>query len=142
MTRLAATLLTLACLAPDGAATESLVATRSILARSVIGAEDIRVAAAAIPGAMTDASEVVGMEAMVTIYEGRPVRRGDIGAPALIERNDIVRLRYRAGPLDISTEGRALDRGAEGDRVRVMNLASRSIVAGTVSGAASVEVAR
>lgn len=128
--------------APGGAAAESMVAARSIMARTVIDAGDLRMASAAIPGAITQPSDAVGMEALVTIYEGRPVRPGDLGPPTLIERNDIVRLRFAVGAIEITTEGRALDRGALGDRVRVMNLASRAIVTGNVAGAADISVSR
>jgi len=49
---------------------------------------------------------------------------------------------FAIGALDIRTDGRALDRGALGERVRVMNLASRTVVTGAVSGPGAVAVAR
>ncbi len=126
--------------APLGA--ESLVASRAIPARSVIAPEDLRVAAAAIPGALSDLASVEGMETKVTIYEGRPIRAGDLVPAAIVERNQIVRLRFERGPLLIAADGRALDRGAAGDRIRVMNLASRVIVTGDVSETGDVIVSR
>ncbi len=126
--------------APVGA--ESLVASRAIPARSVIAPEDLRVAAAAIPGALSDPAAVEGMETKVTIYEGRPIRAGDLVPAAIVERNQIVRLRFERGPLLIAADGRALDRGAAGDRIRVMNLASRVIVTGDVSETGDVIVSR
>jgi flagella basal body P-ring formation protein FlgA len=74
----------------------------------------------------------VGMEARVAIYAGRPVRAQDLGAPALVERNQLVPLIYLSGGLAISTEGRALARGAAGEVIRVMNLSSRNTVNGRV----------
>ena len=47
---------------------------------------------------------------------------------------------YVDGPLRIVTEGRALDRAAAGEPVRVMNLASRQTVTGTVAPDGSIEV--
>ena len=47
---------------------------------------------------------------------------------------------YADGPLRIATEGRALDRAAAGEAVRVMNLASRQTVTGTVAPDGSIEV--
>ncbi|MFN3259467.1 MAG: flagellar basal body P-ring formation chaperone FlgA [Pikeienuella sp.] len=126
--------------APLGA--ESLVASRAIPARSVIGPEDLRVAAAAIPGALSDPAAVEGMETKVTIYEGRPIRAGDLVPAAIVERNQIVRLRFERGPLEIAADGRALDRGAVGERIRVMNLASRVIVTGDVAETGDVIVSR
>ena len=133
--------LILAALAAPAAA-ESLVAARAIPARSVIAAEDLRFAAAQIPGALSDPAAAEGREAKVTIYEGRPIRAGDLSEPALIERNQIVRLRFLSGPLDIAADGRALDRGAAGERIRVMNLGSRAVVTGAVSADGEVFVSR
>ncbi|MEM7237221.1 MAG: flagella basal body P-ring formation protein FlgA [Pseudomonadota bacterium] len=40
------------------------------------------------------------------------------------------------------TEGRALDRGSAGESISVMNLTSRTVVRGVVSGPGQVEVAQ
>jgi len=76
----------------------------------------------------------------VVLYAGRPIRPGDVGPPALIERNQIVTLHYRSGPLTIAAEARALGRAAAGEEVRVMNLASRSTVTGTVTETGGVVI--
>jgi hypothetical protein len=65
-------------------------------------------------------------------HDLRPVRAADLGPPAVVERNQIVGLAYRSGGLAILTEGRALARGGVGDVIRVMNLASRATVTGTI----------
>ena len=132
-------LLALAAPAPAGA--DSLVATRLIEAKALIGQEDVALVAAAIPGALSDPALALGQEARVTIYPGRPLRPDDIGPPALVERNAIVPLIFQRGALEISTEGRALDRGGTGDVIRVMNLSSRTIVTGRVDSSGQVQVA-
>jgi flagella basal body P-ring formation protein FlgA len=111
---------------------ESLVATRIIRAQTVLSESDYTLVAAEIPGALSSGAAALGLEARVTLYPGRAIRAGDIGPPALIERNQIVPLIYRVGGLGIVTEGRALDRAAAGEMVRVMNLGSRSVVTGMV----------
>lgn len=118
----------------------SLVATRMIRAQSVLSAEDVTRVEADIPGALTDAADAVGQEARVTLYPGRPVRPGDLGPPALVDRNATVALAYRSGGLVIMAEGRALERAAVGDRLRVMNLASRSTVVGRLGPDGIVEL--
>lgn len=122
-------------------ATVSLVATRMIRAQTVLSAEDVAAVEAAIPGALTDAADAVGLEARVTLYPGRPVRAGDLGPPALIDRNATVQLAYRVGGLTIVAEGRALERAGIGDRLRVMNLTSRSTVVGRLGSDGIVELA-
>ncbi|HAW49029.1 MAG TPA: flagella basal body P-ring formation protein FlgA, partial [Roseovarius sp.] len=95
----------------------------------------------------TDQSEVtladlIGQEARVALYEGRPVRPGDVGPPAVIERNQVVPLIYLRGGLEIMTEGRSLDRAGIGDHVRVMNLASRATVSGRVTASGRILVSQ
>ena len=82
------------------------------------------------------------MEAKVALYPGRPILASQLGAPALVERNAMVRMSYASGPLRIMTEGRALDRAAAGELVRVMNLASKQTVTGVVAADGSIEVGR
>ena len=132
----------LAVLMAGSAAADSLVAARAIVGSSIVGEADIRFARRSIEGALSDPALVVGREARVTIYAGRPIRAGDLRAPALIERNDIVRLRYRSGGLVIEADGRALGRGAAGDRISVMNLTSRTTLSGLVRENGYVEVTR
>ena len=91
-------------------------------------------------GALTDPAAAIGMEARVNLYANRPIRAADLRAPAVIERNEIVTLRFDASGLTIVTEGRALDRAGVGDRLQVMNLASRNMVTGQVVGPALVAV--
>ncbi|WP_374645026.1 flagellar basal body P-ring formation chaperone FlgA [Tabrizicola sp.] len=119
---------------------ESLVATRTIRAQSVIAAEDVALVEAALPGALADPGLAVGLEARVAIHAGRPVRAKDLAAPALVERNQLVRLFFLSGGLAIATEGRALARGAEGEVIRALNLASRTTVSGRVGPDGAVYV--
>jgi flagellar basal body P-ring formation protein FlgA len=107
---------------------EILVPVRTIPAQHVIGPEDLTQRDMVVPGAMTDAALVIGMEARVALYAGRPIHEGDIGFPAIIDRNQILPLVFQTGALFISTEGRALDRAGPGDLIRVMNLTSRATV--------------
>ena len=126
------------------AATRVVVAARPIRSREVISPGDVELAAAsdAASDALGDPAEAIGMEARVTLYPGRPVRRGDLARPALVERNQIVTLTFRRGALAIVAEGRALDRGGRGDRIRALNMDSRVRVTGRVTGPGSLEVGR
>jgi flagella basal body P-ring formation protein FlgA len=57
-----------------------------------------------------------------------------------VDRNQMVSLVFRSSGLTILTEGRALDRGGVGDVIKVMNLASRTTVTGTIAPDGSVMV--
>lgn len=125
---------------PWHAAADSIVATRTIRAQTVLTADDFTAVDADIPGAMTDPAAVIGQEARVTLYAGRPILASSLGAAALVERNQTVNLVFRSNGLSILTEGRALDRGGVGDLIKVMNLASRTTVTGTIGPDGSVMV--
>ena len=134
-------ILALLLVLPAMAQADSLVATRTIPAQSVLAASDMTLVAAEIPGALASLPEAVGLEARVTLYAGRPIHAGDLGPPAIVDRNQLVALAYTAGALAIVTEGRALARGGEGDVIRVMNLASRTTVTGRIMAGGMVQVA-
>lgn len=138
--RLTLALLAAAALTAPPALADYLVPLRTIRAKDIVSAEDLAVKKGEILGALEDPAAAVGKEARVSLYAGRPLRAGDIGPPAIIERNDLVTLVFRRGGLTIAAEGRALGRGAAGEAVRVMNLASRTTVSGRIQADGSVEV--
>lgn len=109
-------------------AADVLVAARTIPAQSVIGPSDLVLARLDSPGGVDDPALLIGMEARVALYAGRPVTPGDVGLPAIVDRNEIIPLIYNAGGLHISTEGRALGRAGAGEVIRVLNLTSRNTV--------------
>ena len=128
------------CLLAGPLAAESVVATRTIRPAEIVTAEDVRIDAATVEGAHAALDEVIGLEARVALYPGRAVMRGSLGPPALVDRNQIVELVYDRGGLRIAAEGRALGRGGVGDRIRVMNVASRTVLFGTVAGDGTILV--
>lgn len=131
-----------ACLTPIPALADTLTAARVIRANSVIELTDIVVADASIPGALTNTNDVIGKEARVTLYPGRPIMPSHIGPAALVTRNQSVTLVYMQGGLSIATEGRALSRGGVDDTVRVMNLESRTTVIGQVRADGTIQVSK
>jgi flagellar basal body P-ring formation protein FlgA len=125
---------------PEIAAAQTVVTTRVLRAQTVIAGDDVTLDEAATPGALAALEQAVGREARVTLYPGRPIRPDQLGPPAVVERNQIVRMVYTEGPLNIMAEGRALDRAGPGEFVRVMNLTSRQVVSGLVRGSGVIEV--
>lgn len=111
---------------------DSVVATRTLRAQTVITQEDLTLVDADLPGALGDPALAYGLETRVAIYAGRPVLPEHLGPPALVQRNQSVTLVYLDGALSISTEGRSLARGSEGDIVKVLNISSRTTVSGRV----------
>lgn len=119
---------------------ETVIANTVIRAGSTIAPEMVRLDPQTVPEALSRLEYAIGMEARVAIYPGRPVRPTDVGPPALVDRNQIVPLIYASGGLSIRTDGRSLSRAGAGERVRVMNLSSRTTVTGTVKADGSIHV--
>lgn len=132
--------LLLSFLAASSAMADTVVAARTIRAQAILSGADVVLTETDLEGAYTALDEVVGLEARVAIYAGRPIRIDDIGPPAVIDRNQLVTLVYRSGGLSMAAEGRALGRAGVGDRLRVMNLSSRQTVTGLVRADGSVAV--
>lgn len=136
MIRLAALLIALS----GSVSAEALIAARTIPGGTIISPTDILMRDINVMGGLSDPNLAIGQEARVALYAGRPIRAADIGAPSVVDRNQIVTLIYRHGGITISTEGRALARASAGDVIRVMNLSSRTTVSALIdtTGAALV----
>ena len=112
---------------------ETLVAARRLPAQTILSREDLAFGEEHLAGGFDNPDDLIGMETRVTLYPQQPVMAEHIGQAALVERNALVRLEYRSGNLVIEAEGRALGRGALGEMVRVMNLASKAMLSGRVA---------
>ncbi len=126
---------------PAPALADAVIMTRSLPARATVGPADITTVAADIPGAATTADQVVGQALRVAVQAGRPLRADDLTEPEIVARNQLIKLHYAQGGMTIAAGGRALDAGAIGQMVRVMNLSSRGTVQGVVLPDGSVRVA-
>ncbi len=114
--------------------------TRTLRPGTLITTADLVVKDADQGGMFDTIADVAGQEARVALYAGRPIPFDAVGPPALINRNDIVALHFQTSGLSITTEGRALERGGVGDRVRIMNLSSRATLFGFVQPDGSIKV--
>lgn len=121
-------------------AADTLIAKRTIRSQAILGPEDVAVIPETVIGALISPDEALGQEARVVLYAGRPIMAQDVGPPAIVERNQIVPLTYAQGGLRILAEGRSLGRAGVGDTVRVMNLASKTVLSGRVTPDGSVSV--
>jgi flagellar basal body P-ring formation protein FlgA len=119
-------------------AAADVLAARTLRPGTVLEGSDLR----AQPGAEDRIGALIGLEVRRAIYADRPVRASDLGPETLVRRNAIVTMLYRDRGLAIRTEGRALDAGGAGERIRVMNIVSRQSVAAIVTGRDTVTVAR
>ncbi|KUJ77966.1 flagellar biosynthesis protein FlgA [Ruegeria marisrubri] len=119
---------------------DHVVPVRTIRAKEIITVDSLAVEPGEVDGAVSHLGDLLGKEARVALYPGRPIRAADVGPPAIVERNDLVTLVFARGQLSIAVEGRALGRGSAGETVRAMNLSSRNTVSGRIRPDGKIEV--
>lgn len=86
------------------------------------------------------AADAAGMATTRDLMAGNPVRLGDLAAPALVRRGEAVTILVRSGAMTISAPGRALNDGAMGAGIRVVNLATNRTLEARVEGSGRVVI--
>ena len=87
-----------------------------------------------------DLEAIVGMTPRRALSPDKPIPGSDIQRPVVIAKNSIVIMTLRVANMIISAQGRAMDDGAMGDTIRVMNTHSQRIIDAEVSGPDAVIV--
>jgi flagella basal body P-ring formation protein FlgA len=120
------------------------VLVRPVAAGEVIRARDIEVvrlrADQVGPTQINDPDKLLDKSARRVLPAGQPIRVSDIAAPILVAKNNLVNVKINSTRLSIVMQGKALEDGAEGDQIRVVNTRSNKIVQGVVSGRGEVVV--
>ncbi|AUC98211.1 flagella basal body P-ring formation protein FlgA [Bradyrhizobium sp. SK17] len=122
---------------------EAAILTRSVERGDVLKASDVIVERRPKAEVGNDAAirdSAVGMQARRQIGAGRALRVPDLAKPDLVTRDQNVTLIYQNGGLYLTIRGKAMDGGAEGDVVSVMNLQTKRTISGVVSGRGQVTI--
>lgn len=90
---------------------------------------------------VTNPEDVIGMAPRRTLRAGRMIRRSDLRKPVLIPKGTMVTMRFKTRLMTLTSRGKALEDGANGATIKVMNLRSKKPVDATVVGAGLVAVA-
>ncbi|MBN9671400.1 flagellar basal body P-ring formation chaperone FlgA [Roseibium aggregatum] len=100
-----------------------------------------RVARNKVPaGALLDAGDLVGMAARTNLRPGAPLSRKDFQRPVLIRRGEKLTVTFEMPGMKLTSRAQAMDDGAKGDVIDVMNIQSRRIVPATVVSRGQVRV--
>ncbi len=123
---------------------EVAVAATHLLPGTILSAAHLRLArlpAERVPtSAVSAISDAVGKELRVQLPSGAPLPQSDLEAPTLVRREmRVLMLGDRPG-LSLTAEGRALDSGALGEHVKVMNPLSKAVVDAVVIAEGRVRV--
>lgn len=89
---------------------------------------------------MLSADDLVGMTPRRMAEAGEPLRTSEMTYPRIVSRGQQVTLLYRNNGMELTAAGRALQNGAKGDLVSVVNTTSSRTVEGIVSGERIVTV--
>ncbi|TNE28647.1 MAG: flagellar basal body P-ring formation protein FlgA [Alphaproteobacteria bacterium] len=91
--------------------------------------------------AILDPEKLIGQTPRRVLDAMETVLPDSIAAPLAVKKGEYVTLFLTQGGLHLTARGKALENGAAGDVVRVVNTASSRIIEGEVVGAQSVRVA-
>ena len=121
------------------------VLIRPMAAGEVIGEADLELRA--VRGdrldrnAATSSAQLVGMTPARGLKAGRAVKVSEVRAPVLVAKGALVTMTLNAPGLTLTAMGRALEEGAEGDFIRVLNVQSKRTVEGVVAGQNQIRIA-
>jgi flagella basal body P-ring formation protein FlgA len=71
------------------------------------------------PGIATDASQVIGRSAMVSLPPGTPLRLDTLRSKPVVQSGQLVRLVSNGNGFSVSSEGRAMGTAGDGQVVQV-----------------------
>ncbi|MDU6374330.1 MAG: flagellar basal body P-ring formation chaperone FlgA, partial [Bradyrhizobium sp.] len=76
----------------------------------------------------------VGMQMRRAVRAGQALKTTDLAKPDLVQRDQTVTLIYQTAGIYLTTRGKTLEAGTDGDVVSVLNLQSKHTVTGRVTG--------
>ena len=122
---------------------EVAVLTRDIDRADLLKSSDVtleRRPKAEVTGEPASRDRTIGMQLRRPMRAGTPIRVADIVKPDFVQRDQNVTIIYQVPGLYLTTRGKAIESGAEGDTVSVLNLQSKRTLTGVVTGRGQITV--
>jgi len=91
-------------------------------------------------GGIVEPAAAIGLAARHPLRPGQPLLATDLMKPEVVARNETVTLIYQAPGLMLTLRGQAQDAGALGDTIGVLNVQTKRVVQGVISGPGKVTV--
>lgn len=114
------------------------VTNRNIGVNEIIRPDDveqIKVPRARIAAdTIVDPSQLIGKSARHVLRAEQPLRSGDVQDPLVVHKGDLVTVELRTAAMALSAQGKALDDGALGAAVHIVNTQSNRTIDATVIG--------
>jgi len=122
---------------------DAVVLTRNVDRIELLKSSDIMIERrpkAEIGGDAATRDGALGMQLRRPMRAGQAIKVADLTKPDLVQRDQGVTLIYQTAGLYLTTRGKAVDNGTEGDVVNVINLQSKRTVSGVVTGRGQVTI--
>lgn len=122
---------------------EVAVLTRDIDRSEMLKSSDVaqeRRPKAEVTGEPALRNRAVGMQLRRPMRAGTPIRVADIAKPEFVQRDQSVTVIYQVPGIYLTTRGKAIESGAEGDTVSVLNLQTKRTLTGVVTARGQVTV--
>jgi len=122
---------------------DAAVLTRNVDRSDMLKSADIvieRRTKAEVGNDAASREQSLGMQMRRPMHAGQPLRTSDLVRPDLVQRDQSVTVIYESPGLYLTTRGKALDSGTEGDVVNVLNPQSKRTLTGVVSGRGQVTI--
>lgn len=122
---------------------EVAVLTRDVERTETLKSSDVaqeRRPKAEVTGEPALRDRAVGMQLRRPMRAGTPIRAGDIAKPEFVTRDQSVTVIYQVPGIYLTTRGKAIESGAEGDTVSVLNLQTKRTLSGVVTARGQVTV--
>lgn len=123
---------------------EAAVLTRPLAAGEVLRAADVTIVrrpkAEFAANIITTADQAIGLVPRRAMRPGDLLRQTDLSKAELVARNDNVTITYQVPGITLTMRGKALEGGAQGDTVNVLNVQSKRPIQATVAGPGHVIV--
>jgi len=123
---------------------EALVPVRNLAQGEVIRAGDLvparRPKSEAASNPVREVEQALGLAAKRSLRAGQLIRQSDLAKPELVARNEAVTISYEVPGIVVSIRGQALEAGAQGDLINVLNVQSKKTLQATVVGPGRVSV--
>jgi flagella basal body P-ring formation protein FlgA len=123
---------------------ETATLLRSVKTGDVIKASDViteRRPKAEVGDDAISAEQATGLSAKRSLRSGQPLRAADLMRPHVVRRNQSVTITYEVPGILLTVRGKALEAGAVGDIVGVLNVQSNRTIQAAVVGPGRVSIA-
>ncbi len=89
---------------------------------------------------LTNINDIVGKSPRRAIRAGTSLSLNNLGDPVTVPKGKLVSVVFKKGGISLAVTGRALEPGAEGDIIRIENIASRKVIQAQILNSEEVRI--